>query len=72
MRSILLGRDCSAEVNIVYEVIILKRIPSTTKLRLLLSLKMWELFSYEMLYSRSLLYENILWRTGHAHSNKDL
>lgn len=70
--SILIGTDCSSEVNIFYEAIILKRTPSTTKLRLLLSLKKGLFFSYEMLYSCSLLYENILLRTGHVPSNKDL
>lgn len=68
--SILFGTDCSSEVNIFYEAIILKRIPSTTKLRLLLSLKKLLFFLYEMLYSCSLLYESILLRTEHVQGNK--
>lgn len=47
--SILVGTDCSSEVNIFYEAIILKRTPSTTKLRLLLSLKKG-LFSHMKCY----------------------
>lgn len=70
--SILFGTDYSSEVTIFYEGIILKGISSTTKLRLLLSLKKWLFFLYEMLYSCSLLYENILLRTGHVQGNKDL
>lgn len=49
-RSILFGTDWSSEINIFYEAIILKRIPSTTPLRLLWSLKSGAFFSYEMLY----------------------
>lgn len=50
--SILFGTDWSSEINIFYEAIILKRIPSTTKLRLLWSLKKqcFFFFSYEMLH----------------------
>lgn len=48
--SILFGTDWSSEINIFDEAIILKRIPSTTKLRLLLSLKKWCFFFHMKCY----------------------
>lgn len=68
-QSILFGTDWSSEINIFYEAIILKRIPSTTMLRLLWSLKKWCFF---FIWNVIFLYQNILLRTQHVQGNKDL
>lgn len=68
--NILFGTDWSSEINIFYEAIILRRIPSTAKLRLLWSLKKW--CSFFFIWNVIFLYQNILLRTEHVQGNKDL